>query len=205
VAWLFEWYSSFVFFNNSVSRSVGTDYFISLLQAQDLGLHRSIPKWKMEDDESEQRKRIWFSVYTVDRWCCAAVGRPLAISEADCDIEFPQLCMEENLDESTRRYRQLFHNMISLSAILGYVLRQLYSPKVKATGLTSPGVASVVFNLEAQLKMWFDQLPSRCKLLENDLERLKQVKTVQLDPELREKIETAGKSDSFCELWEQSC
>lgn len=171
---------------------------MAVRMAQDMGLHRSIPKWKMADYEAEQRKRIWFSVYTVDRWCCAAVGRPLAISEADCDIELPQLYNDENMDDSTRWFRQLFRNMISLSAILGYVLRQLYSPKVKAMGLTSPDVASVVFNLESQLKDWYDQLPIQCKLLESDLDRLKQAKTVPLDADLKEKIETAGNRKLNC-------
>ncbi|KAI8584047.1 hypothetical protein K450DRAFT_66048 [Umbelopsis ramanniana AG] len=163
--------------------------------AQDLGLHRNIPTWKMNERESEQRKRIWFSVYIVDRWCCAAVGRPLAISEADCDIELPELIQEDAFDNTTTRHQKLFRYMISLSTILGYILRQLYSPKVKAMGLTSPGVASVVFELEERLKNWLDDLPPECKLSESDLNRLKQIRQFPLqrsELELKDKLETAG-------------
>ncbi|KAG2178614.1 hypothetical protein INT44_001767, partial [Umbelopsis vinacea] len=163
--------------------------------AQDLGLHRNIPRWKMNDRESEQRKRIWFSVYIVDRWCCAAVGRPLAISEADCDIELPELIQEDGNDNTSTQHQKLFRYMISLSTILGYILRKLYSPKVKAMGLTSPGVASVVFELEERLKNWLDDLPPECKLSESDMHRLKEMRQFPLqhsDHELKYKLETAG-------------
>lgn len=153
----------------------------------------------MNERESEQRKRIWFSVYIVDRWCCAAVGRPLAISEADCDIELPELIQGDDFENTPTRHQQLFRYMISLSTILGYILRQLYSPKVKAMGLTSPGVASVVFELEERLQNWLDDLPPECKLSESDFNRLKQIRQFPLQPadyELKEKLETAGKNES---------
>ncbi|KAG2174383.1 hypothetical protein INT43_004406, partial [Umbelopsis isabellina] len=163
---------------------------MAVRMAQDMGLHRSISKWKMGEAEAEQRKRIWFSVYAVDRWCCAAVGRPLAICDADCDIELPQLCLEEGLDSKSKRYRMLFRNMISLSVVLGLILRQLYSPKVKSLGHDSTAIATMVSRLKTQLADWYDQIPQHCKLDDQDIARIRQAKTEPLEAELKEKIET---------------
>lgn len=47
-----------------------------LLQAQDLGLHRSSARWRLPEHEIELRRRVWYSVYGVDREMSAALGRP---------------------------------------------------------------------------------------------------------------------------------
>jgi hypothetical protein len=101
--------------------------------------------------------------------------------------------MEEYLDSKTKRCRMLFHNMISLSVILGLILRQLYSPKVKSLGHNCTGITTMVARLKAQLADWYESVPEPWKLNDQDIERIRQARTIPLDAELKEKIETAGK------------
>ncbi|OAD73453.1 fungal-specific transcription factor, partial [Phycomyces blakesleeanus NRRL 1555(-)] len=74
----------------------------------------------------EQRKRLWYSVYVTDRWCCAVMGRPLAIADSDCDIDLPRLYGSTDERKNKMDY-VLFVNFVKLSGILGEVLRRIYS------------------------------------------------------------------------------
>lgn len=47
--------------------------------AQDLGLHQSCDEWTIPDTEKQTRKRIWWSLYTMDRFNSALFGKPLTI------------------------------------------------------------------------------------------------------------------------------
>lgn len=47
--------------------------------AQDLGLHQSCEEWSMPEAEKQTRKRIWWSLYIMDRFNSALFGKPLSI------------------------------------------------------------------------------------------------------------------------------
>ncbi|KAI9319626.1 fungal-specific transcription factor domain-containing protein [Dichotomocladium elegans] len=106
---------------------------IAVKMAQDLGLHRSDTRLGMSIKRREARKRLWWSAYVMDRWICAALRRPLAISDADCDVELPSVDSEDD------RFSFLVH-MTKLSAILGDILRVLCSPRARNLGDRRPGV-----------------------------------------------------------------
>ncbi|CAB5216480.1 unnamed protein product [Rhizophagus irregularis] len=57
--------------------------------AQDMGLHRDSAKWNIDERQSEVRRRVWWACVVVDRFSSAGLGRPLAINEADCDVNYP--------------------------------------------------------------------------------------------------------------------
>jgi Fungal specific transcription factor domain len=49
--------------------------------AQDLGLHQSCDDWNLPEMEKQMRKRIWWSLYIMDRFNSALFGKPLTIAE----------------------------------------------------------------------------------------------------------------------------
>ena len=60
----------------------------AIRMAQDLGLHRDASGRDDVDEDSyflEQKRRIWGSCVTSDRWASIYSGRPLAIELTDCD------------------------------------------------------------------------------------------------------------------------
>ncbi|KAI7888416.1 caspase domain-containing protein [Mucor mucedo] len=103
---------------------------MAVRMAQELGLHRTLEKLPLTDEMFEARKRLWYCTYITDRWCCAVMGRPLAISDADCDIELPHVNGGPNGNEDY----SVFINFIKLSGILGEVLRRIYSAKAQSQG-----------------------------------------------------------------------
>ncbi|KAG0163627.1 hypothetical protein DFQ30_011253 [Apophysomyces sp. BC1015] len=129
---------------------------MAVRMAQDLGLHRTLVVMPVSERKLQLLKRLWYSVYITDRWCCAAMGRPLAIADSDCDIDLPQSTFE-NEDHT------IFVNFVKLSSILGEVLRRIYSPKAKSIGYKSTAMQRTVRNIQRMLTEWFEKLPENCK------------------------------------------
>ena len=57
--------------------------------AQDLGLHRSPARGAGEALKEELCRRVWWSVYGLDRLLSVCLGRPMGVEDDDCDCEMP--------------------------------------------------------------------------------------------------------------------
>ncbi|KAI8368542.1 fungal-specific transcription factor domain-containing protein [Blakeslea trispora] len=150
---------------------------IAVKMAQDLGLHRAntqhqgVPKKDME-----AKKRLWWSAYIIDRWVCASLGRPLTISDADCDIDHP--------DPNDQQYT-LFFYMVKLSCILGDVLRAFCSPRARLMSEKGIVLENISRSLEQMLLGWRRSLPSHLALSKTDLYMISQK---DIDAEFRAKL-----------------
>ncbi|KAL5363013.1 fungal-specific transcription factor domain-containing protein [Aspergillus floccosus] len=80
---------------------------------QDMGLHRSPCKFHLPSEQQTMRRRVWWCLYVMDRLLSMNLGRPLAIEDADCDVEIP----------SPTETTSSFIAMIHLCHIIGRVLR----------------------------------------------------------------------------------
>ena len=55
--------------------------------AQDIGLYSECGPWPML--EGEMRRRVWWTIYILDRSLSIELGRPVLIDDADCDVSLP--------------------------------------------------------------------------------------------------------------------
>lgn len=107
---------------------------LAVRMAQDIGLHREQAGSSLYD--LEQRRRIWAGCIIVDRWVSASYGLPMMIDLADCDRLYPSIhdhppeALPVPVD-TTQKPFLLNHWHLSLTIILGRVLKLLYS----ATGI----------------------------------------------------------------------
>lgn len=71
---------------NAASRLEG----LAIRMAVQLGLHRC-PKRisSLSEKEMELRKRLFWSIYCIDRYICSRLGLPLAIRDDDIDVCYP--------------------------------------------------------------------------------------------------------------------
>ncbi|KAI8334990.1 fungal-specific transcription factor domain-containing protein [Chlamydoabsidia padenii] len=137
---------------------------IAIKMAQDLGLHRSSSQWTLPTKRVEARERLWWSAYVVDRWVCASLGRPLAINDADCDLEYPKL-------ENNGKYTS-FVSIIKLSGILGGVLRAICSPRARTLGDQGSGPERILNQMKQALNDWRKSLPSSLWLDDNEMDHI---------------------------------
>ncbi|KAG2013921.1 nuclear protein, variant 2 [Coprinopsis cinerea AmutBmut pab1-1] len=137
---------------------------------QDLGLHRSPRRLNISNIDKETRKKIWWGVYTLDRMLALALGRPLGIHDADCDVELPADVDDEHLAEYYKG-TQLpqpslmagFIFMIKLYEIGGRMLRQVYALDVCREYLEPEKKAELqrtVESLDNELTKWCNDLPA---------------------------------------------
>ena len=138
--------------------------------AQSVGLHVERDDRKPLEGKAavktEIGRRIWYSLYVLDRLLSLQLGRPPAIHDDDCPLSLPSRAEYTGIDweaedsdpvvfdsPSTGDY---FLSVIALSRIIGYVLRDLYGPHRPKS--TTDGLASTIA-IDKQLLEWKRNLP----------------------------------------------
>ncbi|CAI7587813.1 unnamed protein product [Penicillium glandicola] len=160
----------FCFYSNALGR-VKTAYTysgIALRMALGLGLHRSLPTdTKLCPVDREHRKRVWWTLYTLDRLCSSNLGYPLLISDAVIDVELPTneglipAELEEFADPS-----HLVAN-VKLARITGQILNDIYCLPQRTTETFVQRVHRILLSL----RKWNDELPSTLQLRQEYLPR----------------------------------
>ncbi|KAF7301468.1 Zn(2)-C6 fungal-type domain-containing protein [Mycena indigotica] len=138
---------------------------------QDLGLHRSPRRLTVTPIEKETRRKIWWGVYCMDRMLALALGRPLGILDADCDVELPVQIDDEFLNDYfngaplPQRQPSLMAGSVALASlykIAGRVMREVYALEICKDNLEpeiKAGLQNTVETLDAELTEWCDNLP----------------------------------------------
>ncbi|KAJ5669477.1 hypothetical protein N7462_010547 [Penicillium macrosclerotiorum] len=132
-----------------------------------LGLHRKCPVNLSKNGcsyfELEMRKRIFWSVYTLDKYLSIIFGRPRLLHDEDIDQELPDEMNDNDLleDDPARRTGSTDSMMIAsvlhyrLGRILGEISRQLYS--INPLSRDSPLETAV--RLTSELERWKESVP----------------------------------------------
>ncbi|KAJ5256183.1 hypothetical protein N7497_006367 [Penicillium chrysogenum] len=132
-----------------------------------LGLHRKLPAKASNNGcsylELELRKRIFWSVYILDKYLSIMFGRPRLLHDEDIDQELPDETNDEDLleEDPTRRTGSTDSMMIAsvlhyrLGRILGDISRQLYS--INTHSRDTP--IETAIRLTSELEKWKETVP----------------------------------------------
>ncbi|OAT03730.1 hypothetical protein BDBG_16104 [Blastomyces gilchristii SLH14081] len=140
------------FFQNLNRRDAAFLYIeLALRMAISLGLHQEVSDNSLDDHAREHRRRLWWSVYSLDRILCVKSGNPLTIADEDIGVLPPsRLPDEPDICAAT----VLFH-YTELSRILAKIMKNVYrTPRTTAYNLVS-SVQSIL----AELTQWHSNLP----------------------------------------------
>ncbi|KAL2696293.1 hypothetical protein AAEP93_002707 [Penicillium crustosum] len=112
-------------------------------------------------EELEQRRRIFWIAYCLDKEISLRVGTPLAQSDDDMDVLLPMEVPLDNIGTlSTTNQRETFNafrSMCELGLIKGQVYKHLYS--VRAADRPLVEVAAAVEMLNQKLEQWKNSIP----------------------------------------------
>ncbi|UKZ74707.1 hypothetical protein TrVFT333_002377 [Trichoderma virens FT-333] len=111
--------------------------------AQSIGLHieneESDNIKSRHSPEIEKRRRVWYSIYVLDRLLSLQLGRPPAIHDDDFNVPLPSRASDAEIDwtgevieektSSSIALGDYFIAVIAFSGIVGRVLRSLYCPR----------------------------------------------------------------------------
>lgn len=132
-----------------------------------LGLHQSQKRFSFGALTTETRKKVFWSLYTVDCFSAASLGLPTLLKEEDIHAEYPSDTDDEYVTEkgflptlpgeSTKISSALA--LFRASRILSKVLDQNY-PAATAHDLSLQSLT----HLDSELKEWSNALPAHLKL-----------------------------------------
>ncbi len=140
--------------------------------AQGIGLHVETEDAKPPRGQphlkAEVRRRIWHSLYVLDRLLALQLGRPPAVHDDDCNVSLPSrlddgdIQWDNNEDLPPHAPEgpspgDYFLSVIALSRIIGSVLRGVYGPRRE--DVSTPGMLARTRSLDQQLLDWKLGLP----------------------------------------------
>ncbi len=142
----------------------------AIRSSQSIGLHTDDVQRPLSNDLGrnsfpETRKRLWYSVYVLDRLLSLQLGRPPGLHDGDFMVGHPSPLSDVALSAASHSSRsdtdrgshigEYFLAMIQFSAIIGRVFSLLYGP-----GRENATVAlSSIESLDADLLQWRVDLP----------------------------------------------
>ncbi|KAE8367597.1 fungal-specific transcription factor domain-containing protein [Aspergillus caelatus] len=142
--------------------AIGSSYVylgLALRKALALDLHQDVDDQKMNEREIEVRRRLWWSLYSLERCTTVKLNRPRSISTAAITTPIPSLLPA--LDHS-----QKFDNLSFQLAYMRLVkiLDHVSDPELGSTG----DEHALQARYESDLKEWKRSLPPEFKLQDTD-------------------------------------
>jgi hypothetical protein len=132
--------------------------------AHSIGLHKRGSGFNLNEVENEQRKRVFWIAYLLDKDICLRSGRPPAQDDDDMNVELPSENPPDHVgsiplsDENGKSgTMNLFRLMCQFAQIQSRVYKQLYS--VKASRQSDGELLNTIGELDAQLEEWKDSIP----------------------------------------------
>ncbi|KAF7927621.1 uncharacterized protein EAE98_006003 [Botrytis deweyae] len=126
-----------------------------------IGLHKRGSGFNLNPVEIEQRKRVFWIGYMLDKDICLRSGRPPAQDDDDMHVELPSADPEDNIGNiplaGGKGKVNLFRLMCEFSTIESKVYKQLYS--TKASKQSDGELLNTIGELDSQLEEWKDSIP----------------------------------------------
>ncbi|CAO3646166.1 unnamed protein product [Mucor hiemalis] len=132
---------------------------LAFRMCQNLGLNRNCDDWNLSPCEKEERKRVFYCCFVLDRLTCAMHGRAPMIDDRDYDTPYPSI-VDKDDEHNKPTIMDSFHQLIKLCEILGEILTQLYMVKGRKQVSQMSTPDTVISKLDRSLNQWMAKLPA---------------------------------------------
>ncbi|KIW17153.1 hypothetical protein PV08_04344 [Exophiala spinifera] len=126
-----------------------------------IGLHKRGSHFNLNPIEAEQRKRVFWIAYLLDKDSCLRAGRPPAQDDDDMNVDLPSEDPPDNIGNvplaDGKGKVNLFRLMCEFAIISSKVYRQLYS--VQASKQSDGELLNTIGELDRALEAWKDSIP----------------------------------------------
>ncbi|KAG8534206.1 uncharacterized protein KY384_001050 [Bacidia gigantensis] len=129
--------------------------------AHSMGLHKKGSGFNLNAVEIEQRKRVFWIAYIIDKDICLRSGRPPAQDDDDMNVELPTSDPSDNIGNiplaDGKGKANLFRFMVEFAVIENKVYKHLYS--TKAAKQSDGDLLNTIGELDKELEEWKDSIP----------------------------------------------
>ncbi|RMZ90761.1 hypothetical protein DV736_g1999, partial [Chaetothyriales sp. CBS 134916] len=133
----------------------------AIRQSHSIGLHKRGAAFNLNPIEAEQRKRVFWIAYMLDKDTCLRSGRPPAQEDDDMNVELPSEDPPDNIGNiplaDGKGKLNLFRLMCEFALISSKVYRSLYS--VHASKQSDGELLNTIGKLDSELEAWKDKIP----------------------------------------------
>lgn len=129
----------------------------ALKLAQIMGLHRKVQDPSLTEAQAEQRRRVFWMAYFLDKDLSLRMCVPFSQDDNDMDADLPTVTSSEIQFRDSIYAINFFNSHIGLAVIQGQIYRGLYS--VQATNQPAAQRAAVAQELNALLSYWRSGVP----------------------------------------------
>lgn len=109
----------------------------------------------LDDITRERRRRVWWSVYSLDRILCVKSGNPITIQDEDIGVQLPSRLPSE----AEYCPAIVFRQYTKLSSILGDIHTKIYRRTNKVEAKSGRTLMAAVQNIILSLSKWESELP----------------------------------------------
>ncbi|WVQ97446.1 hypothetical protein IAU59_004559 [Kwoniella sp. CBS 9459] len=124
-----------------------------------LNLHRRVDDPSAPAGVVEHRKRVFYSLYNLDRLVSVTLSKPLAIADNDVDIDLPSPLPSDEPFRGRPRIEFTQH-IIKLRRLSGIILSTVYSVSGEQNTLPDTERADIIQALHARLETWLAECPA---------------------------------------------
>ncbi|ORX35941.1 fungal-specific transcription factor domain-domain-containing protein [Kockovaella imperatae] len=123
-----------------------------------LNLHRKNEDVNVSSEVAEIRRRVFYSLYNVERLVATTLSRPLVISDDDIDIELPSPLPN---DPPYRGVAQMLftQHIIKLRRLSGAICATVYSVSGSQNSLPEAQRNEIITNFHRQMDTWLAESP----------------------------------------------
>lgn len=129
--------------------------------ANSIGMHRRGSWFGLNSVEVEQRRRVFWIMYLLDKELALRSGRPGAINDDDFNVDLPEEDPADGVGNiplaGGKAKVNLFRLLAQFSTIEGKVYMQLYS--AKASRQTDQEILNTIGELDQELERWKESVP----------------------------------------------
>ncbi|MCJ1407776.1 hypothetical protein MMC19_001847 [Ptychographa xylographoides] len=129
--------------------------------AHAIGLHKRGSGFNLNPIEVEQRKRVFWIAYMLDKDICLRSGRPPAQDDNDMNVDLPSEDPGDNIGNiplaDGKGKTNLFRLLCTFATIESKVYNQLYS--TKASKQSDGELLNTIGELDKELEEWKDAIP----------------------------------------------
>ncbi|SCU86796.1 LADA_0E00342g1_1 [Lachancea dasiensis] len=119
------------------------------------GMHKSFPGGSdFDEKKAESRKRLFWSVYTIERRSAIALGRPETLPVSDIDLDLPVFC--KSLDDNAENADVICMTLIITVSLLTIKIHDMWFRRGK-NGLKF----ATIMDLYHKIERWRGQVPPR--------------------------------------------
>ncbi|KAI0877038.1 N-terminal binuclear Zn cluster-containing protein [Hypoxylon argillaceum] len=132
----------------------------AIRSSHSIGLHKRGTGFNLNPIEIEQRKRVFWIAYMLDKDLCLRSGRPPAQDDDDMNVDLPDADPADHIGNiplaNGKGKMNLFRVMCELAVIESRIYKRLYS--TKATRLSDGELLQTIGELDKELETWKDNI-----------------------------------------------